>query len=217
MTVQAVILRLLVRIDPKLKSGTLITSSNISTWSTDGGDKFTSQRIMDIYNEARLALANAIERYYPPKERARTISGTLKKKTDLQFTSGVASKSSITGYIKYERLFNAAGTQITILPVSEMQETEDLNSASNPIVYDYTTSFAQKTPDTAIIADASTYVLWYHGITNYTLSNVTAGTEVEEFNEDWIPAILQIAEAIAMEQGTKAVNALAQQLVYVGK
>ncbi len=217
MTVQAAILRLLYRIDPKLKSGTLVASGNISTWSTDGGDKFTAQRVLDIYNEARLALANAIDRYYPKDMKGSTISGTLKKKTNLEFASGVADKTTIAGYIKTERLFNAAGTQISVLPVSEMQETEDLNSAANPIVYEYTTSFAQKTVDSAIIADASTYVLWYYGVTTYTLANVTAGTEVEEFNEDWIPAIIQIAEAIASEQGSKVVNALAQQLVSVGK
>ncbi len=217
MTVQSVILKLLQRIDPKMKNGTLVAVANISTWATDGGDQFTAQRIVDIYNEARMALANAIDRYYPKDMKAKAISGTLKKKSDLTFASGVADKTTIAGYIKTERLFNNAGTQISVLPVSEMQETEDLNSASNPIVYEYATSFAQKTVDTAIIANAANYVLWYYGVTTYVLSDVTGGTTVEEFNEDWIPVILQLAEAIASEQGSKVVNALAQQLVSVGK
>lgn len=211
MIVQAAILNLLQRIDQKLKTGALITSVNIATWGTDGGDKFQAQRIMDIYDEARLVLLKTIDRLYPKDMKAKQISGVIKKKADLQFAAGEATKP--TGFLVEERLYTVAGVQITILPVSDMFETEDLNNAANPIVYDYGTKFAQKTADTAIIPNASTYVLWYYGISTYTIADVTGGATVEEFNQEWIPVILQLAEAIAMEQGSKQLNALAEALV----
>jgi len=216
MTVQSAILKLLQRIDPRLSDGTEITASNISTWASDGAT-FTAQRIMDIYNEARFVLANTISRTYPERQVSEELAGLIKKKTDFQFSSGSADKTTLTGFVRIERLYTSGGTQITVLPVEAMQRTEDLNTSSNPVVYDYGTVFAQKSADTSIIPNASTYVIWYHGVTTFTTTDVTGGSTKEEFRDDWIPALIQLAQAISQEQGRKSINALAEQLVSEGR
>lgn len=210
-TVQAQILRLLARIDPTLKTGAEITSSNISTWSTSNGDKFTAQRIVDIYNDARFALASAVDLTYPDQRKSQVISGTITKNTSFQFASGSATKP--TGFIKTERLTTSAYLQITVLPTAMIQQTRALSSATNPIVYDYGTVLAQDVADTAIIPNASTYILWYYGITTYTVSDVTGGSTTEQFNDQFHPIIIELAVALATEMGNQQVNALAQKLL----
>ena len=210
-TVQSLVLKLLNRVSVTLDTGTEITSSNISTWGTSGSDKFSAQRIVDIYNDARFTLASAVDLTYPDQRKSLVISGTITKNTTFQFASGSATKP--TGFIKVERLTTSAALQITVLPTAMIQQTRDLNSATNPIVYDYGTVFAQETVDTSIIPNASTYILWYYGITTYTVSDVTGGSTTEQFNEQFHPIIIELSVAIANEMGNQQVNALAQKLL----
>jgi hypothetical protein len=175
-----------------------------------GAANFLAQRLLDIYNEARFALANAIDKSYPEFLKATVISGTITKNAAFQFASGIATKP--TGFIKVWRLEDSSGAQITTNPVSMIARLKDLESATNRMVFDYGTTFVALTGSTNVL-DASTYILYYSGITNFSLSHVLDGTTVETFNDDWYPKILELAEAIASEQGGQSINALATQLV----
>ena len=59
------------------------------------------------------------------------------------------------------------------------------------------------------------YHLKYFGITTYALADVTGGTTVESFNASYHNILIQLAEAIANEQGMDEVNSLAKNLLKV--
>lgn len=177
--------------------------------SVDGAS-FQRQRILDIYNQARMALFNAFDGALSKAEKIKAISGAIVKKTDFTFASGVASKP--TGFIEHIRLTNLAGTEVSVLPSSLIRQLKSRESAANPIVFDYGTVFESQNGST-YVADAATYILRYFGITNFTLSDILGGSTVETFNENFYPAIIELAQAIAAEQGTVQVNALAKKLI----
>jgi len=83
------------------------------------------------------------------------------------------------------------------------------------MVFDYGTYFEGPSTSTTIMPNAATYILRYYGISNFTLSDILGNTTVESFNENYYPIIIDLAQAIASEQGTIAVNALAQKLIGV--
>lgn len=197
-------------------SGTGGTATPSLVGSVDGAS-FSRQRILDIYNQARMALFQAMDNALGLEEKITAISGTVIKTTgasNLTFTSGVASKPS--GYLQTIRLTKSDGTQITVLPMSLYRQLKDKISATNLMVFEYGTTF--ESPDTATPLPpngTNTYILWYFGISNFTLSDILGNTTVESFNENYYPIIIELAQAIASEQGTIAVNALAQKLIGV--
>ena len=210
-TVQSNIISLLQRIDPTLKDQiTPIAAGNISTWGANGGSKFTAQQVVDFYNEALTALANQVNLLYPEPLKGTVLGGNVSLTTTLAFSSGVASKP--TGFIKGIYLSDSSNVQITMNPAAMIWRLKDLETATNRMVFDYGSNFSALT-GSANIPNASTYILWYYGITTFAISDVTGGSTVEQFNDDWEPKIIQLAVAIANEQGQQAVNALAAQLV----
>jgi hypothetical protein len=205
-TVKSLILRLAQRIDPYTKA---MVELNSTTVGTTDGDKFTIQRRVDIWNEARFALGNAIDKKYPNDKKQRQSAGEIYKDAAFVFASGVAAKPS--DMIDPILLTNASGTVITILPPAMIIQARDLISATNLMVFDYTTSFTALDGDTYVV-DGSDYVLYYYRIPTYAISDV-AGSTVESFEDRWVPTLLQLAEAIANEMGQQAVNQVAENLL----
>lgn len=200
----------------------LDNSSGNSAWTSGGsvypslvgsvdGAAFARQRILDIYNQARMALFTAIDNSMDVSEKITAISGTVIKKTDFTFASGVATKP--TGYIQTVKLTDVNGAEITVLPLSLYRQLKDRISTTNRMVFDYGTTFESPDVATPIPPDAATYVLRYYGITDFTLSDILGNSTVETFNINYYPIIIELAQAIASEQGTIAVNALAQKLI----
>jgi hypothetical protein len=214
MLVRDNILKILAIVDPTYKDMSLITAANIATvttgWATVGGDKFTSQKIVDCYNQARMQLANAIDKTFPEDKKAIAVSGNIVVNTTATFASGVLAKP--TGYIMYEYLTDVNGDQITILPVSQIQQAKDLESATNRMVFDYGSNFTALTGLTNI-PNASTYIFRYYGVTQYTTVTATDGTTVESFNDLLHPALIELAVAIANDQGTADINMMALKLM----
>lgn len=106
-TVQANIIKLLQRIDPRLKTMVEVSTSNIATWATDGTDKFTAQRVVDIYNDARFALFNAMRASMPQDRLSKELSLSV-------VTANLASSIStdILGYALpagYHRFISLVG------------------------------------------------------------------------------------------------------------
>jgi len=213
-TVQANVLKLLARVDPSLKTGAEITSTNIATWASAGSDRFTAQRIVDCYNEARKVLGNAISMRYNPAQKVAAMADIMILKSDLTFASGSATKP--TGYIEAYSLHKATGQQIAIIPSHLYAVTAYLDSAYNPIVHEYATTFVAVNGATNV-PDLATYKLRYFGLTDFTIANVSAGTENETFSFIWDTILVELASAIADEQGAAQVNALAMKLITQGQ
>jgi len=191
-------------------SGTGGTVTRALIGSVDGA-KLPRQRLLDIYNQARMALFQAIDATYSLSEKITSISGTIVKKTDLQFSGGIATIP--TGYIKAVYLTDVSGNQITISPFTFYRRTKDLYSTTNRMVYEYSTTLEAPTTSTTIMPNLSTYILRYFGITDFSISDVLGGSVTETFNDQYHSAILELAQAIFNEQGGKEVNDLALKLI----
>jgi hypothetical protein len=174
------------------------------------GDKYPRHRHLYAYNQARLALANAIAQEYDPIERAYAVSGTIILKNDLTFAAGVANKP--TGYLDAVLLTNSTGVKINILPVSLIEVMRSFESATNPIVYEEGTVFRSLSGNT-YIPDAATYILRYYGVSEFTLDDIVNGIALESFNREWVPYIIDLAQLVIRETSSVEVVALARQLV----
>jgi len=196
------------RIDPYTKTGVELTSSNIET---SAGDKFLRQRTMDIYNEARLILAGVLERQLSREEAAIAVSGNVVVITNLTFASGSANKPS--DYIRAILLTDNANAQIVVLPVTMIEALRDLESSTLRFVIDEG-AVLRRIEGSSQVPDASDYVLYYYGLTIFLTTVLNSGSTVDEsFNDQWHPVILQLAVAIAHEQGQNEVLSLASKLV----
>lgn len=180
------------------------------------GDKFLAQRLLDIYNEARWALANGIMRYQSPYERSITLSGLITRRGTLTFTTGVAPKPS--GFLEaigdiYETV-NA--TRIPIIPLQAEDQLRLLEGTYNPFVAESTSDFIAPSgityiPDT--LADTYAYVLSYYACTDWPLVDVFIPYTGTSYRDENLPAeleplLIDIAVAIANQQGEQAIQSI---------
>jgi hypothetical protein len=212
-------------VDPFVKStGTEITSSNIGssgagTWATDGGDKFTAAKLVDIYNLARLALFDAYRLLYGNTNKlSEEVNEQLVTTSAFQFilTGSVSVGAKPAGYLKFVSLMNASNVKINLLPIAYkddvIQGVKSLftQSAAKMFVFDIGSNLIHYG---TYVTSLSTYQLSYYGLTLYAVSDVTGGATVESFTDKDVPKILELAQAIANEQGLQQVNALASKLI----
>lgn len=210
-------LSLALRIDAV--NGTTHTEFTLSDIGVNAG-RFAPQRLLDIYNEARLCLFNALRQVYPSSDLSRYIGRTVVTKTDLTFASGVATVPA--GFLKVLSLRDAAGTQIFVVKPTLGPTIANANAngtskhfketATNRFVM-YENGTLRSESGSTFIPNAATYQLKYYGVPLWTLTDVTNGTTVEVFDDDLKPKLMEIAEKISMEQGLNEVNALALSLV----
>jgi hypothetical protein len=173
--------------------------------SVDGS--FSRQRLLDIYNEARIVLAGFIAQQLGVKSAVESIDGNIVK-TDLTFSAGVATKP--TGFIKEVLLRDPSGNTVSIVNNIDLPSVQKYDSASTKFVYRTGSQF--KAQSTTYITDSAAYVLHYYGLTDFTLDQVLAGTVTETFNDDWAPRVLELAVAVATEHGNVDPLALAVKL-----
>jgi hypothetical protein len=202
-TVQAQMLALALRVDPRTKAGVEFA---LGTIGTTAGNRFTAQRLLDIYNEARMAMASAIRISMPPEKRAAVVPGNIVRITNLTFASGVAAVPA--GCIDPIAMQDSTGSDISIVGANLIPLLSRNESATVRFVAWEGTNF-KAPPGSAFIPDAATYRLWYYGVSNFTLANVTGGVVTETYNDDLLPRLLNIAARIANVQG----NYDAQQIV----
>lgn len=211
-TVQSNVLKFALRANSFTKSGVKFTLANIGTLD---GSRLTAQRLLDIYNDARFVLFNALLETKSKKEFDRLVSGTLNNASIVFSVSGsyvVATKP--TGYISLASLIDASSVPIYVLPNEQLQELRAGNpdftlSATNLYAFETGTQF--KIPSASY--GAGTGTIDYYGITNWTIANVTAGTAVEVFSGDIEPILIEIANALANEQSNADASALAKMLL----
>lgn len=174
------------------------------------GSRFTSQRLLDIYNDARLNLSAVVASSYPDKIRSLEFSGTVVPEAALTFTSGAAPKP--TGYLKAIALTDTSGNPISVLPFDQAQMVRANESATVRFVFEAGTNFRTISGAT-YVPDASSYKLTYYGLTNFTLAQVLDGTTVETINDPFQTIIVQLAEALANDKSQVTVNQLATTLL----
>jgi len=200
--VQEQMARFFRRVDPLTDDNVVITAANVGTVD---GQSFPAQRALDVYNAARKSLAASLRLVVPTWFSTREMSGCLVRKTDLAFTSGVAAKPA--GYIYADRLTDVNGNRIIITGLDRVGAVKDFESASKRYVLDVGDEFIAESGST-YIPNANNYVLWYFGVLDWLLADVTEGTAYETFNEIWLEILLEISNLIANEAGQAEISAL---------
>jgi hypothetical protein len=199
-TVQELVTRLHRRIDPLTDENVEITTSTVGTVD---GQSFPKQRILDVYNEARKSLAASFRLVVPTWFSTREVSGCLVRIENLQFAEGSATKPD--GYIYPERLTDGDGGKIVIMGLDRVGAVKDFESATKRYVLDIGNNFVAESGK-QFVTNASNYILWYFGVKDWALSDVTGGTSVETYNEIWHNHLLEIANAIANEVGQDQIS-----------
>jgi len=179
------------------------------------GVKFTRQRLLDIYNEARLIAFKALENIYPKsllKEHAGEISVDFQT---LTFVGGVTTNLP-SGIMKIESLTDNAGLQIMVDVVDAAIVKTGANphykeSSTNRFVFRIDGKLQTVSSDLFVI-DAANYELRYYGLTDFVLSDVTGNVTTETFNDRHEFSLIEIGQMIALERSTQEVNALATKL-----
>lgn len=174
------------------------------------GGAFSSQRLLDIYNDARFTLFRAMRSVMDKASLTQAIRGNVVLKTNLQFASGSADHP--TGYVAAISLADTNAYNIPIIPATQVNILKGLQSSTNRFVYEKGTTFFND-DTTTYVANASTYVLKYYGITTFTLTNVLAGTATEEFAPEYEPLIVELASDIANDVNIQDVADKAKKLV----
>ncbi len=190
-------------------SGGTVTGALIG--SADG-KRFTRQRLLDIYNDARIVLAQIGLKLYGKARAGVELSGIVTQKTNLQFATGVASKPS--GFVDTILLTDVNNAPIAVVSANEIQYLLGYESATLRFVIDMDTSFKTLSGVT-YVPDASSYILWYYGLTPWTLAQVLDGTTNETYQEDVLYILIEIAEAMANEFGSVELNGLAARLLKI--
>lgn len=207
-TAQSQVLKLLTRVDPYLKVGTLVTSATIAAWdSAGGGDKFTAQYVADIYNDARYALYQSMTASLTKQQMTKYVPGLITSVVQIM-ASGSGTKP--TGYLTDVSFKAVDGITITVAPMGVKDYVDNLEGNSLYIVYETGTSF---------VAPSSTYLpdgnasLWYFKLVDITLATIVDGTANETYDQMWAPVLVELAVAIANGLGRAQVLDLASKLI----
>lgn len=178
---------------------------------TVDGDRYSRQRLLDMYNKARMTFVHAINITLPKREKSKAIAAAIVRATTFQFTSQVATLPA--GFIEELWLRDVAGVDIPIVQAADLPQLSGYDSATNRFVFREDSSL-KCVPGSTSIVDASTYVLAYYGIADFVIFNdIVGGVVNESINDDWLPKLMEIAVAIASEQSYADVLALAVALV----
>jgi hypothetical protein len=194
-----------------VNAGTGGTAVAYLVGSVDG--KFPRQRLLDIYNEARVVLIGLMEKYVPSlSARLLMVSENIVPDYVAAFTS--AKVSLPAGYVAPVSLRSSANLRVPIVPMGSVERLRSLSSASNPFVWQAVESGVRKlvAVDATAVPNGN-YSLTYYGVADWTLANVTAGTAVETFKDTLLPVLIDIAEAIANEQGNAAVEGVFSKFI----
>jgi hypothetical protein len=214
-TVQAMMLKLLQRIDPQGQnpSNSYIPESySLSTVGVYDGERFLKQRQLDIYNEARLELMRALQ-FRMPKEKAAILGKGVVKEVSGSPSAGVYTLPADYFYIS--GLDAGTGKEIYLIPAhyapAVKRGRNPYRTESASVFFVYPEGLTIKSPNGATyFANSVTVTVWYYGLSQYALSDVTGGSTVEAFDDIFIIPLLEIAEAISLEMGREELNKLIQ-------
>lgn len=173
--------------------------------SVDGS--FSRQRLLDIYNEARMTILQLFTERGGEQEAIRSIDGNILSNQDITFATGSAAKP--TGFVKEVLLRDPSGNTVSIVDANELPSVQQYDATATKFVYRSGTTFKGQS---SVVITNGTYKLWYYGITDFTLTDVLVGTAVETFNVEHQPKLIELAVAIATEHGNVSPMALARKI-----
>jgi hypothetical protein len=182
------------------------------------GEKFTRQRLLDLYNNARFVLFEAMRGTMSEHDLLKFVSSDVVEHTEVSFTSGVGTKP--TGYIAPISMIDYQNNEIYIKDASysTVIRKGDLpvyvETATNRFVIDAGGSLFNVTGTSVMPNSTATikYYLTYFGLTTYTLTNVLSNSYTESYNDTFVPVIIELASAMANNMGRSETLALAKKL-----
>lgn len=199
-------LNLALAVDPKTKAGTIFTSSTIGTVD---GDQITANRLIAIYNQARVTLQSELHAFLRKNgvKSSILVSENVVTDTAFVFSAGVATIPS--GLMETILLTDSSGNIIPVVPIDGLQDILDVVSTTNKAVVQDGLTYS----DPLGVLSGTNFVLRYVAVPAYTTTDITNGTTVESFNDKWTTAIQLLGEAIASEQGTQNILGLANAMI----
>jgi hypothetical protein len=201
-------------------TGGTLTGSLVG--SVDGA-RFTRGRLLDIYNEARFTLWNAIYETKSSEEISKYVYGSaLTANLTFAYSSPYTSAAIPSGYIRLISLYAYNGSPVVVFPNSLLQSVQAggahfTTSATNLIAFQLGANFSVCGSFATELGNGSSShyaTLNYYGMSNWTwATDVLPGTTVEVFSPDVEPILIEIACAIADEQSNSDTLALAKTLL----
>jgi hypothetical protein len=199
-------------------SGSGATITGCLVGSVDGA-RLTRQRQLDIYNEARMVLFNALSETKSPIELGKLVSGTFTSTTAtiVAYAAPYRAIAKPAGFLKLVNLVDGAATplRIDVLPTSLLEDvrtsitTTYTASATNLLAFEIGANWCIYGNYGTTPASVD-----YYGITSWTwITDIFPNTTNETFRADLEPVLIEIACAIADEQSNADVLSLAKTLL----
>lgn len=213
-TVQEMMLKLVNRIDPQGRDPANPTNPPVYFDATNIGvfnGKFSAQRQLDIYNEARYELLRALQFTIPKDKLSVLAEGPVK----------VASPSSSAGAVALPSDYFAIANiecdsfDIFLVPITMYRA---IRKGKNPyrkesanVVFVCPQGRQLVSPNGATNFTNGTAVnIAYYSLSSFALTDVTNGTSVESLDDIYMTPLLEIAEAISLELGRVELNRVVQ-------
>jgi hypothetical protein len=182
------------------------SAGTATTLCVSDGDGFLKQRLLDIYNDARLALFSALRAKKTTDEICAIISGAIVE-SQITFTTGTNRMTYAlpTGYTRFISLTGFSGTSKTMQPIIYLPETFiDVLRSSNP-------HYAQ-TNDTRFIFEVGQALVHYGSYlgtqtTTGTLTTSAGGTSVSGSGTKFLTE-LAVGAPLTLEAETKTITAI---------
>lgn len=207
-------LKFVQRVDPRRKdNGQPFSSADVGNAD---GDRFTVQRQLDIYNEARVGLLQALR---AGGASTKDLAPAIKEATIASVSGVIALPNDFVEPIGH--LVDGSGVRFWVYG-PDLEQTARARtlpiytlSTDNRFVIFRDNQFVCPGVYTSFMPNGP-FTFSYYGLKVIILSDVTNNTPplmVEDFSEKYTPVLLEIAQAIADEQGQGQVMALAMSLV----
>jgi hypothetical protein len=206
------LLKLALRVDPTVRSTN--TFFDLSTIGGSDGNKFSKQRLLDIYNEARTTAFNVLK----AKGDLSGVKGTLRTGTLSFVAAGGRSSANLPAdFIAYESAYSTAsvleGTGNKV-PIVIEEDTTLIPSVLDGSLNVGNGGILVFEIGSTLVDPTGTYtsggVLFYYGFGDWTLGDLTA---TETFKARIHPHLITIAQAIALGTGNADAIKLAEKLL----
>jgi hypothetical protein len=183
----------------------------------------TRQRLLDIYNDARMALFNALYETKTSDELSRHVYGaaTTTSVTIAALSGAYRTIAKPAGFMRLIGMTDSASSKVPIIVLPnnllpEVKQAVNPNltpSNSNLLAFELGQNWA-------IVGNYGTTpaLIDYYGLPAWTIAtDVLAASTVETFSQDVEPILIEIAVALFNEQSMVDATALAKMLLNKGK
>lgn len=207
-------------LDDSIGNGVGIDTGTVTPFMVGSIDaaRIPRQRLLDIYNEARFVLFNALYETKPPTEIDDFVYGNvLTTSVAISYSAPYNSIAKPSGCIRKISMFDSAATpqEIHILPITLLPDVKRglvdsvKVTATNLLAFEIGSNWS-------IVGNYGTSpaIITYYGIIAWTwATDVLPNSTLETFNPSIEAILIEIAEAIADEQSGTDPLALAKMLL----